>query len=58
MAYFSFPAVHGKKIRTTNNLKRFNEEIRRKTRVIRIFPDEETCLRLIYALCIEQMRNS
>jgi len=51
---FSFPAVHRKKIRTTNNLERFNEEIRRRRRVIRIFPDEEVCLRLICALCIEQ----
>ncbi|MCD6318056.1 transposase [Candidatus Aerophobetes bacterium] len=33
-------AAHRKKIRTTNNLERFNEEIRR-TRVIRIFPNEE-----------------
>ena len=54
LACFSFPQVHRKKIRTTNNLERFNEEIRRRTRVIRIFPDEEACLRLICALCIEQ----
>jgi len=54
LACFSFPAVHRKKIRTTNSLERFNEEIRRRTRVIRIFPDEEACLRLICALCIEQ----
>ena len=54
LACFSFPAVHRKKIRTTNNLERFNEEIRRRRRVIRIFPDEKACLRLICALCIEQ----
>ena len=54
LACFSFPQVHRKKIRTTNNLERFNEEIRRRTRVIRIFPDEKACLRLISALCIEQ----
>ena len=54
LACFSFPQVHRKKIRTTNNLERFNEEIRRRTRVIRIFPNEDACLRLICALCIEQ----
>ena len=54
LACFSFPAAHRKKIRTTNNLERFNEEIRRRTRVIRIFPNEDACLRLICALCIEQ----
>ena len=35
-------------------MERFNEEIRRRTRVIRIFPNEEACLRLVSALCIEQ----
>ena len=54
LACFSFPQVHRKKIRTTNNLERFNEEIRRRTRVIRIFPNDDACLRLICALCIEQ----
>jgi len=51
---FHFPVAHRKKIRTTNNLERFNKEIRRRTRVIRIFPNEEACLRLICALCVEQ----
>jgi len=51
---FSFPAAYRRKIRTTNNLERFNQEIRRRTRVIRIFPNEDACLRLISALCIEQ----
>jgi len=54
LACFSFPAAHRKKIRTTNNLERFNEEIRRRTRVIRIFPDEKAFFLLIFALCIEQ----
>jgi len=49
-----FPASHRKKLRTTNTLERFNEEIRRRTRVIRIFPNEQACLRLVSALCIEQ----
>jgi putative transposase len=54
LACLQFPASHRRKIRTTNNLERFNEEIRRRTRVIRIFPSEDACLRLISALCIEQ----
>jgi transposase-like protein len=54
LACFHFPAAHRRKIRTTNNLERFNEEIRRRTRVIRIFPNEDACLRLICAICIEQ----
>ena len=54
LACFHFPSTHRRKIRTTNNLERFNEEIRRRTRVIRIFSNENACLRLIGALCIEQ----
>ena len=34
-------------------LERLNEEIRRRTRVIRIFPDVDSCLRLVRALCVE-----
>ena len=51
---FHFPPSHRKRIRTTNSLERFNEEIRRRTRVIRIFPNEESCIRLVSALAIEQ----
>jgi len=51
---YHFPSSHRKRIRTTNSLERFNEEIRRRTRVIRIFPNEASCLRLICALCIEK----
>jgi transposase-like protein len=34
-------------------LERLNEEIRRRTRVVGIFPNSESCLRLIRALCVE-----
>jgi len=51
---YHFPLSHRRRIRTTNSLERFNEEIRRRTRVIRIFPNEASCLRLISALCIEK----
>jgi len=54
LSCFHFPSSHRKRIRTTNSLERFNEEIKRRTRVIRIFPNEESCIRLVSALSIEQ----
>jgi len=54
LSCFHFPSSHRKRIRTTNFLERFNEEIKRRTRVIRIFPNEESCIRLVSALSIEQ----
>jgi len=54
LSCFHFPSSHRKRIRTTNSLERFHEEIKRRTRVIRIFPNEESCLRLVSALAIEQ----
>ena len=54
LACFHFPPAHTKKIRTTNALERPNEEIKRRTRVVRIFPGEALALRLITALAVEQ----
>lgn len=51
---FHFPASHRKRIRTTNCLERLNQEIRRRTRVVRIFPNRDSALRLVTALCVEQ----
>ncbi|MCC5833048.1 MAG: transposase, partial [Chlamydiales bacterium] len=48
------PRQHHKHMKSTNMLERLNEEIRRRTYVLRIFPNEASCLRLIRALCIEQ----
>jgi putative transposase len=45
---------HRRRIRTTNGLERFNQEIKRCTRVVRIFPNREACLRLVTALAVEQ----
>jgi transposase-like protein len=50
---FDFPLEHRKSIRTTNSLERVNKEIRRRTRVVGVFPNEASCLRLISALLIE-----
>lgn len=47
---FSFPEEHRKKIRTVNGLERLNKEIRRRTRVVTLFPNVESCERLITAV--------
>jgi len=39
---------------TTNGQERLNQEIKRRTRVVRIFPNRESCLRLVSALAVEQ----
>lgn len=54
LAVLVFPAFHRQRLRTTNGLERLNEEIKRRTRVIRIFPNRESCLRLVTALAAEQ----
>jgi putative transposase len=50
----SFAESHRRRIRTTNGLERFNQELKRRTRVVRIFPNRESCLRLVSALAVEQ----
>jgi putative transposase len=54
LSCLSFPESHRRRIRTTNGLERFNQELRRRTRVVRIFPNREACLRLVSALAVEQ----
>jgi putative transposase len=49
-----FPESHHRRIRTTNGLERLNQEIKRRSRVVRIFPNERSCLRLVTALAVEQ----
>jgi putative transposase len=50
---FVFPAGHWRLLRTTNGLERVNQEIRRRTRVARLFPNEASCLRLVTAVVME-----
>ena len=50
---FAFPATHRRRLRTTNLVERLNEEIRRRTRVARLFPNEASCLRLVSAILME-----
>jgi transposase-like protein len=54
LSCLAFPESHRRRIRTTNGLERLNQEIKRRTRVVRIFPNRESCLRLVTALAIEQ----
>ena len=53
LTVFDFPDEHWRRIRTTNNLERVSQEIKRRTRVVRIFPHEAACLRLISAILME-----
>jgi transposase-like protein len=53
LTVFSFPGDHWRRIRTVNSLERVCLEIRRRTRVAVIFPNEASCLRLVSALLME-----
>jgi len=50
---FSLPRTHQRKLRTSNLLERLSQEIKRRTRIVRVFPNEQSCLRLISALLME-----
>ena len=53
LAVIGLPEKYRKRLRTTNSIERLNEEIRRRDRVIRIYPNEASAIRLIGALLIE-----
>ena len=50
---FSLPRTHQRRLRTSNQLERLSQEIKRRTRVVRVFPNEPSCLRLISAILME-----
>ena len=52
-AFYRLPAEHHKHMKSTNLLERINEEIKRRTLVVRIFPNAASCLRLVRALAVE-----
>lgn len=53
LACLNFPTSHQRRIRTTNSLERVSQELKRRTRVVRIFPNRAACLRLVTALAAE-----
>jgi transposase-like protein len=53
LTVFAFPVDHRRRIRTVNSLERVCLEIRRRTRVAGIFPNEDSCSRLVSALLME-----
>ena len=53
LTFYRLPRAHHKHLKSTNMLERLNEEIKRRTQVVRIFPNVESCQRLVRALCVE-----
>ena len=56
LAFMGFPREHRTKIHSTNPLERVNKEIKRRTNVVGIFPNDEAIVRLVGAILIEQRR--
>ena len=52
--FYRLPPPHHKHMKSTNMLERLNEEIKRRTHIVRIFPNEASCLRLVRALAVEK----
>ena len=57
LAVFHLPAEHRQQLRTTNGLERYQQEVKRRSRVVRIFPNRASCLRLTSALAMEQSED-
>ena len=57
LTFYRLPRQHHKNLKSTNLLERLNEEIKRRTLVVRIFPNTAACARLIRALAVEMHEN-
>ena len=57
LSFYRLPRQHHKHLKSTNALERLNEEIRRRTHVVRMFPNGQSCLRLVRALAVETHEN-
>ncbi len=57
LTFYRLPRQHHKNLNSTNLLERLNEEIKRRTLVVRIFPNTAACLRLVRALAVEMHEN-
>ena len=51
--FYRWPLAHHKHLKSTNMLERINEELKRRSHVVRIFPNADSCLRLMRALAVE-----
>jgi putative transposase len=57
LTFYRLPRQHHKNLKSTNMLERLMEEIKRRTLVVRIFPNAASCLRLVRALAVEMHEN-
>ena len=57
LTFYRLPRQHHKNLKSTNLLERLNEEIKRRTLVVRIFTNVASCLRLVRALAVEMHEN-
>lgn len=57
LTFYRLPVAHHKHLKSTNMLERLHQEIKRRTWVVRIFPNAPSCLRLVRALAVEVHEN-